>query len=794
MANQSNIITLGARLVFRSASALRSISKVTRAFSNMQKKARRLREGFSSIATGVRQLALAGSVLALAVGVASSAAIRFESAMSGVNAVLIDATEGEMQQLTAQAKELGRTTIFTATQSAIAQQKLARAGFKMLETMQGLPAILNVAAAEEIDLATATTIVASTLRAFNIEALEAAHVSDVLALASARSNTTIISLGESLKFAAPFAARLGIGFEETAAAIMLLGDAGLRGTIAGTAVKNMLIKLGKPTKEIIDLFGGQKGFNAAVLETKDKLLPLPELIGNIADVLNKDGTILEKTARANKLFGIRGEAAFALIARAGKMVNKEMITMLENSSKMKNEAGEEVGAAAIMAAKRLDNLRGMFILFKSAMEGFFIEMFQNVLKPATKFLELVVTKLQDLVAVMQILNDPRMELNSEGLERYGKFIVAAAKGFLRVSDLMIGIIWELHGALVIIGSIAEWSGGEMTEWAILAAGAAGVLLIAFSGLGVVFIGAAIALGAFSAIISGATAILSIMSLPVVLITAAIAALVALVGGAFTLIVLTAFQVFRRDTEGISETLVRAFGKIGEAASWLFLHILSPMFHGFISGVVPPMREAIRQLIDVWIELQSEIDLFFKKLGITSTDIIKIVFNLAVALGKVVGGIALIMVKAISFMAKGIAGLMRITETALGSKSFRIALMISKPSLVPLLKDVGGVDGGTANKVKKVGRDIVGGGQIGITEFEEGLYAKFIAGQSALEDIGEDFKGLEVTTKTDICIDKKKVASAVGKTKQDAIERGGGSQTAWQRRQSIEDSVVFSATR
>lgn len=788
MASMQNIITLGARLVFRVGTALSSINKVSRAFQSLQKKARRLREGFSSIATGLRQLSMAGLAVAAGFVIAGNSAAKFEQAMSGVHAILLDATAAEMMQLEALAKQLGRTTVFTATQAATAMQLLARAGFKVSDTLEALPAILNAAAAEGIDLATATSIVASNVRAFSMRASEAAHVADVLALASANSNTTMVSLGESLKFAAPFAARLGIGFEETAAALGLLGDAGLRGTIAGTALKNMMIKLSKPSDEIVKLFGGRQGFAEAVLKSKDQLKPLPELIGSVAEVLNRSGTILDKAGRANKLFGIRGEAAFALLARAGSLVNTEFVDMLKHSSEMKDEFGQEVGAAAIMAQRRLDNLKGTMILFKSALEGFFIEFYGPILPPLTEFLGVIVQKFQDIVAVMQILNDPRMELNAEGVQRYGTFVVALSQGIIDAANLFGMLINKVQGFTERLFEFVNGLSSGFVRWGLFSVVVLGALSVAGSILGGAFIALTIILGAFSAIIAGVAAILSVITFKIVLLTLAVLVLAGVVFAGLIVVLVALFESMRREGETTLELVTRLFMKFGEVIKWTFQTIIQPFFEGFIEGVLPGITTSIRALKVVFTNFRRHLGEVFVSLGMNGKTFAATMRIVGIIVGAIIGGLIAMM-----------SALILMTMILIDS----IVIMVGLLEYVPFVRE--GVAVGKASiqgEKFEIERDRILGTTVDLDALDNKRSSSALAGtvldgasdgkDRALDKLLEAANSLSdgINVQTDITIDKKNVASAVGRSNQDAIERGGGSQTPWQRRQAIEGSVVM----
>ena len=201
-------------------------------------------------------LASAGIVLAFQQPL--NAAAEFEQAMAKVAAVSLDATEADMKALATQAKQLGRETQFSASEAAAGQELLVRAGLTANQTLAAMPGLLNMAAAEGMGLSEASDIAAETLKGFNLSADQATRVADVLAKASASSNTSISTLGESMKNVAPLAASLNIPLEDTAAMLGILGNSGIKGAEAGTALKIAFLRLSqepKATAEALEHLG-----------------------------------------------------------------------------------------------------------------------------------------------------------------------------------------------------------------------------------------------------------------------------------------------------------------------------------------------------------------------------------------------------------------------------------------------------------------------------------------------------------------------------------------------------------
>lgn len=179
----------------------------------------------------------------------------YERAMSGVKAVTRASAE-EMKAMKATARNLGATTAFSAQEAASGMEFLGRAGFNTAAILESIPGVLDLAAAGAIDLGRAADISSNILTAFRLEANEMGRVVDVMTAATASANTDIEQLGEALKFAAPFAAEFGISIEETAAAVGVLSDAGLQGTLAGTGLKRLLADLKAPSDELRLAMGG----------------------------------------------------------------------------------------------------------------------------------------------------------------------------------------------------------------------------------------------------------------------------------------------------------------------------------------------------------------------------------------------------------------------------------------------------------------------------------------------------------------------------------------------------------
>lgn len=279
-----------------------------------------------------------GSVVALAGGIGSviRTNAEFGRSMSQVAAVS-GASAAELEDLRATALRMGADTAFSAAQAADALGFLAQAGFSAAEAIDAIPDVLSLAAAGGLELAQAADIAANVLSGFRLEIEDASRVADVLAKSAAVSNSSVQGMGEAMSVAAPIAAALGISIEETAAAVGLMSDAGIKGSEAGTALRGVFASLAGPTNQAQEVLA-KYGLTASEID--------PQTVG----LANAMATLSEKglsTADAFIVFG-REAASGALV-------------LAENAARMKDLTGEYQnagGAAAEMASVMRDNLTG----------------------------------------------------------------------------------------------------------------------------------------------------------------------------------------------------------------------------------------------------------------------------------------------------------------------------------------------------------------------------------------------------------------------------------------------------
>jgi TP901 family phage tail tape measure protein len=342
---------------------LQEIDKLKGAIGGVEGIAKDARKAFTNVTSSATWQAAAVGAAAIGAGLVSSVrvAMDFEKSMSAV-AAKTQAGQEDMAKLTELAKDLGRSTQFSAKEVADGMDFLAMAGFKVNDVLTAMPGLLDLAAAGNLDLASTADIVSNILGGMNMEAAETGRVSDVLAKAATSSNVSVGMLGETFKFVAPVAAQAGAGLEDVAAAAGLLGDAGIQGSEAGTGLRSVLLRLAAPPTE------AAKALERLGVSTKDasgNMRPFGDILSDV-DRSMKDLNLgsAEQIEIQNALFGKTAIASGAILQQAA--ANGEL------SAKTK-ELMESQGAAAEMAKIQNDNLAGAFTRLRSAIQGFQIE-------------------------------------------------------------------------------------------------------------------------------------------------------------------------------------------------------------------------------------------------------------------------------------------------------------------------------------------------------------------------------------------------------------------------------------
>lgn len=317
----------------------------------MQGAADRLQSAGQSMQRAGRTMSTRVTLPLLAIGAATlKVASDFEASMNRVQG-LTGATGDELETLSDQAKELGRTTQFSASQAADAMGFLGMAGFETTEILATMPDVLNLAAAAQMDLAETADITSNILTGYGLAVEELGRANDVMIATTTSSNTNLRQLGEAFKMVGPIASNVGLEFEEVAAALGVLGNAGIQGSEAGTALRVGLGRLLNPTSQVADALAG---LGITIEDVNPETHTLTEIVGALEGAGASAGDVLA-------IFGQRGAALAPLISQGAEAIEELRGTLLESG-----------GAAQEMADVQMRGLAGAMKRLKSATEGLMI--------------------------------------------------------------------------------------------------------------------------------------------------------------------------------------------------------------------------------------------------------------------------------------------------------------------------------------------------------------------------------------------------------------------------------------
>lgn len=215
----------------------------------------------------------------------------FETAMARVQAIS-QSTDEDLARLTAVAREMGATTVYSASEAADGLYYMALAGWSANESIDAIESVLKLAAVAELDLGTASDIVTDAMTAFGLSADQAGHFADVLAQSAANSNTTVAQLGEAFQYIAPVAGEFGFTIEDAALALGLFANQGIKSGQAGTTLRGILARLVDPTD---DVRATMKALEIELFNTDGSMKSLREII----DVLRSGFNDLSEEQLAN---------------------------------------------------------------------------------------------------------------------------------------------------------------------------------------------------------------------------------------------------------------------------------------------------------------------------------------------------------------------------------------------------------------------------------------------------------------------------------------------------------------
>lgn len=373
----------------------------------------------------------------------------FEAQMSRVQAIS-GATGEELQSLNDLALQLGADTSFSASQAAEGMENLASAGFTVNEIVAAMPGLLDLAASSGADLATATEIAASAVRGFGLEADQTGHVADVFAEASARTNAQVEDMGEAMKYIAPVANAMGQSLEETAAAIGIMSDAGIKGSQAGTSLRGALSRLAKPTEAML---GVMDQLGISFFDAEGNMLSLSGIVSQLET--NMAGLTQEQ--RNNALVTLFGQESLSGMLALMDRGSDELSAMAESFENVD-------GAAKEMADVMLDNTAGAFEALGGSVETLAIKL-QQVMAPTV---QAVVERITEFINKLTSMDEDTLRV----IVTVGS-LVAAIGPLLLIIGKVISAITAIGPALsvltgpigIIIAAVAALAVAWATDFA-----------------------------------------------------------------------------------------------------------------------------------------------------------------------------------------------------------------------------------------------------------------------------------------------------------------------------------------
>ena len=448
------------------------IGKMDSAFREMDK-------GFNTVMNVGKKcfdvLARAAEVAALAVGSVTIAAAKigsdFEAEMSVVQAIS-QATDKDLDALAKKAREVGKTSVFSATEVGKGMEYMGMAGWKTEEILAGISGVVNLAAASGEDMANVSSIVVDTLTAMGKTADSTSEFVDVLAQAAMNSNTNVELMGETFKYAAPVAGALGYDFKDLAIATGLMASSGIKGSLAGTALRNMLTRMAKPTKESRD---AMEKLGLSLEDEEGKAYSLMDIMlklrSSFADSTDPEGM----AAALSSLGGLTDEQIEEYKAGLGEMSTAEEafyaaelggqrgmsgLLALANSSdeqfqQLVKSIYEAEGAVDRMAGVRLDNLQGDVVILKDAVKDAGIEwyyQFNDELRNGVQWLtEIVNSAATKIPAFFNKISTTFPTINRKFKQYVGPVIDIVwnfGKSILKNGKAIISIISGIGAALI----------------------------------------------------------------------------------------------------------------------------------------------------------------------------------------------------------------------------------------------------------------------------------------------------------------------------------------------------------
>ena len=362
----------------------------------------------------------------------------FEAQMSRVQAIS-GATGAKFEEMEKQAIQLGAKTAFSAKEAAAGMENLASAGFTADEIMSAIPGTLDLAAVSGGDVAASAESMASSLRAFGLDASQAGHVANVFAKAAADTNAETSDMAEAMKYVAPVAHAMGLSLEETAASIGIMADAGIKGSQAGTTLRGALSRIAKPTKAMTK---SMEELGISFYDAQGKMIPLKDQIGLLKQA-TAGLTQEERNRHLVTLYGQESLSGMLALLDAGP----EKLDTMTNSFRNSSGAAQEM--AEVMQNNLSSKIEQMFGAFESA-----AIIIQQILAPALTKLVEGITKMVDAFVNMSPLGQKMVVVFGLFVAALGPLLIIVGTAITSFANLKLAIQFLGPAFMGTLGAVA----------------------------------------------------------------------------------------------------------------------------------------------------------------------------------------------------------------------------------------------------------------------------------------------------------------------------------------------------
>lgn len=410
------------------------LGKAAASLEQFGKKAQRIS---ANLEAAGQRLTAAITLPILAFGASTAkAAGDYEQSMNRVRA-LTNATGEDLDKLKKQARELGAATQFSASDAADAMGFLAMAGMKVNDIIGAMPHVLTLAGAAQLDMAKAADIVTNVMAGYALGIDDLSHANDVLAKAFTSANTDLTDLAVAMKYAGPVAQAAGVQFEETAAALSMMGNAGIQGSMAGTSLRGAISRILGPTKQMAD---AMKAAGLKFTDAHGRILPLADILQQLEPHANDAGLFMT-------LFGQRAGPAMAALVSQGSGALRELTGELENAG----------GTAAKISGVQMEGFKGLMKELESAFEELQLRIAESGL---LTFLGALVLGATEVLRALAQLPDP---------------VLAVLTAFAGLAAVVGPLLWMAGAFVGALGHLAPVMALIATAAADLAAPLAGLV-------------------------------------------------------------------------------------------------------------------------------------------------------------------------------------------------------------------------------------------------------------------------------------------------------------------------------